>query len=169
MKSTVSVWLLVGAVLGGTAVPLHGASSSYYTLRPEDAKAVYLTRNDPSLHGDGVGDDSDVIQQAINNVQETTAQGILFIPQGLPPAEQDALRVAGIRLIGYGAHRLVFVLGKDTPGYQEGMAYVVMFTGGRPTGGALPRRPGRPARPVVGMIPRMTKSPMPILAPFTQR
>jgi hypothetical protein len=45
MKSELSVWLLMGAVLGGTAIPLHGASSSYYTLRPDDAKAVYLTRN----------------------------------------------------------------------------------------------------------------------------
>jgi hypothetical protein len=45
MKSYAVVRLLVGTVFGGTAVPLHGASSSYYTLRPEDTKAVYLTRN----------------------------------------------------------------------------------------------------------------------------
>jgi SMP-30/gluconolaconase/LRE-like protein/pectate lyase-like protein len=153
MKSTLPVWLLVGAVLGGTAVPLHGASSSYYTLRPEDAKAVYLTRNDPSVHGDGVGDDSDVIQQAINMVQETTGQGILFIPEGRYRLSKTLFVWPGIRLIGYGAHRPVFVLGRNTPGYQEGMGYMVMFTGGRPTGGAMPRRPGRPARPVVGIVP----------------
>src|SRR3984885_2704937 len=159
MKSTLPVWLLVGAVLGGEAVPLHGASSSYYTLRPEDAKAVYLTRNDPSVHGDGVGDDSDVIQQAINKVQETTGQGILFIPEGRYRLSKTLFVWPGIRLIGYGAHRPVFVLGKNTTGYQEGMGYMVMFTGGRPTGGALPRRPGRPALPVVGIVPPNDKIP----------
>ena len=159
MKSLVPVWLLVGAVLGGMAVPSHGASSSYYTLRPEDAKAVYLTRSDPSVHGDGVGDDSDVIQQAINKVQETTGQGILFIPEGRYRLSKTLFVWPGIRLIGYGAHRPVFVLGKNTPGYQEGMGYMVMFTGGRPTGGALPRRPGRPARPVVGIVPPNDKIP----------
>jgi sugar lactone lactonase YvrE len=159
MKSTVSVWLLVGAVLGGAAVPLHGASSSYYTLRPDDAKAVYLTRNDPSVHGDGVGDDSDVIQQAINKVQETTGQGILIIPEGRYRLSKTLFVWPGIRLIGYGAHRPVFVLAKDTPGYQEGMGYMVMFTGGRPTGGALSRRPGRLARPVVGIVPPNDKIP----------
>jgi sugar lactone lactonase YvrE len=159
MKGTLSVWLLVGAVFGGAAVPLHGAPSSYYTLRPEDTKAVYLTRSDASVHGDGVGDDSDVIQQAINKVQETTGQGILFIPEGRYRLSKTLFVWPGIRLIGYGAHRPVFVLGKNTPGYQEGMGYMVMFTGGRPTGGPLPRRPGRPARPVVGIVPPNDKIP----------
>ncbi len=159
MKSTLSVWLLVGAFLGGTAVPLHGASSSYYTLRPEDSKAVYLTRNDPSVHGDGVGDDSDAIQQAINKVQETTGQGILFIPEGRYRLSKTIFVWPGIRLIGYGAHRPIFVLGKSTPGYQEGMGYMVMFTGGRPASGATPSRTGRPARAVAGIVPPNDRIP----------
>ena len=116
MKTPVPAWLLVGAVLGAMTVSSYGASSSYYTLRPEDAKAVYLTQNDPSVHGDGVGDDSDVIQQAINKVQETTGQGILFIPEGRYRLSKTLFVWPGIRLIGYGAHRPVFVLGKNTPG-----------------------------------------------------
>jgi hypothetical protein len=89
-------------------------------------------QNDPSVHGDGVSDDSDVIQQAINKVQETTGQGILFIPEGRYRLGKTLFVWPGIRLIGYCAQRPVFELGKNTPGYQEGMAYMVMFTGGRP-------------------------------------
>ena len=159
MKSTLLVWLLVSAVLGGTAVPLHGASSSYYTLRPDDAKAVYLARNDASVHGDGVGDDSDVIQQAINKVQETTGQGILFIPEGRYRLSKTIFVWPGIRLIGYGTHRPTFVLGKNTPGYQEGMGYMVMFTGGRPAATAAPNRAGRPARAVPGIVPPNDRIP----------
>ncbi len=55
-------------------------ASSYYNQRIDDAKAVYLTSKDFPVHGDGVADDSDAIQQAINKVQDTTNQGILFIP-----------------------------------------------------------------------------------------
>lgn len=40
--------------------------------------------------------------------------------------------MAGIRLIGYGAKRPVLVLGKNTPGFQQGPAYMVFFAGGRP-------------------------------------
>jgi len=51
------------------------ASSSYYPKRLDDAKAIYLTAKDFPVHGDGVADDSDAVQQAINKVQETTNQG----------------------------------------------------------------------------------------------
>ena len=51
------------------AAPLWGAS--YYTMRLDDPKAVYLTRDNFSVHGDGIADDTDAIQQAIDKVQET--------------------------------------------------------------------------------------------------
>ena len=34
------------------------------------------------MNADGIADDSAGLQQAINKVQETTNQGILFIPAG---------------------------------------------------------------------------------------
>src|SRR5260370_33344547 len=55
-------------------------ASSYYPARIDDAKAIYLTNKSFPVQGDGVADDSDAIQQAINKVQETTNQGILFFP-----------------------------------------------------------------------------------------
>jgi sugar lactone lactonase YvrE len=148
-------WLGRIAVLAvmGVAVPLW-ASSSYYPLRPDDAKAVYLTRGEGGLHGDGAGDDTGAIQQAIDKVQETTGQGIVFIPEGRYRLSKTVFVWPGVRLIGYGANRPIFVLGKNTPGYQDGMGYMVMFTGNRPpANGELPRRQGRVSPPIPGIVP----------------
>ena len=106
------------AVLCGPA-----AADSYYKDRLEDARAVYLTRENFSVHGDGIGDDSDALQQAIDKVQETTYQGILFVPAGRYRLTRTIYIWPGIRVIGYGKTRPVLVLGANTPGYQEGPAY----------------------------------------------
>jgi hypothetical protein len=55
-------------------------ANPYYTDRLDDRQAIYLTGDKFSIHGDGIADDSDVLQQAINRVQQTTNQGILFLP-----------------------------------------------------------------------------------------
>src|SRR4029077_15912706 len=57
-------------------------ASSYYPARIDDAKATYLTKETFPVQGDGVADDSDGLQQAIDKVQDTTNQGIVFIPSG---------------------------------------------------------------------------------------
>ncbi|MCU1319736.1 MAG: SMP-30/Gluconolaconase/LRE-like region-containing protein, partial [Edaphobacter sp.] len=147
MKWKSSLWLMASILSAPFTAPLFAAS--YYPLRLDDPKAVYLERNDPAVHGDGVGDDTDTIQNAINKIQETTGQGVLFIPEGRYRISKTILVWPGIRLIGYGANRPVFVLGKDTPGYQDGIGYMVLFTGGRPVAdtsrsasqSARPRRP----------------------------
>lgn len=150
-------WLLLaGIMVAYPAVPLWGAS--YYTLRPDDSKAAYLAPGSSGVHGDGVGDDSDVIQQAIDKVQETTVQGIVFIAEGHYRISRTIFVWPGIRLIGYGAQRPVFVLGENTPGYQTGMGYMVMFTGARPRTGPMPagamaRRGRRPSAPLPGIVP----------------
>jgi sugar lactone lactonase YvrE len=129
------------------------ASESFYRLRMEDGKAVYLTRDQGGLHGDGVQDDADAIQQAINKVQETTGQGIVFVPEGRYRISKTIFLWPGVRLIGWGEHRPAFVLGKNTPGYQQGMGYMLMFTGNRPRSNAAPIRQGRPQQPVPGIVP----------------
>ncbi len=130
MRSKSSIKLVVGVLTAFCAAPLW--ASSFYTLRPEDPKAVYLSKSDSGLHGDGVGDDTDAIQNAINKVQETTAQGIVFLPEGRYRISKTLIVWPGIRVIGYGKNRPVIVLGKDTPGFQQGMDYMVLFAGGRP-------------------------------------
>jgi sugar lactone lactonase YvrE len=116
------------------AVPLY--ASSYYPLRPEDPRAVYLTKDAFPVQGDGVADDTDALQQAINRVQETTRIGVVLIPEGRYRLSKTIFVWQGIRLIGYGPKRPVFVLGKDTPGFQEGTGkYMIHFADSRPQGG----------------------------------
>ena len=38
----------------------------------------------------------------------------------------------GVRVIGYGEKRPVFVLADKTPGFQEGIGYMFFFAGSRP-------------------------------------
>jgi sugar lactone lactonase YvrE len=120
--------LLLATLLA--AAPLW--ASSYYTARLDDAKAVYLTRDQFGVRGDGAADDTAGIQKAINHVQETTGQGVLFIPEGRYRLTKTIYIWPGIRLIGYGVHRPVLVLGAHTPGFQQGPNYMVFFAGNRP-------------------------------------
>ena len=120
------------------AAPLWGAS--YYTIRLDDPKAVYLTRDNFSVHGDGIADDSDAIQQAIDRVQETTNQGIVFVPEGQYRLTKTIYIWPGVRVIGYGVARPVFVLGENTPGYQDPdkEKLMIFFAGRRPAANAPP-------------------------------
>jgi len=114
--------------------PIAPSSTSYYPIRLEDAKAVYLTPDKFSVHGDGIADDSDAIQKAVDRVQETTGQGILFIPSGRYRLTKTITVWPGVRLIGYGAKRPVFLLGENTPGYQDTERFMVFFAGRRGNG-----------------------------------
>jgi len=123
---------ILAALLAITcAVPVF--ADSYYPLRPEDPQAVYLTKDRFNVHADGVGNDADVLQEAINQVQEKTRVGVLFIPSGRYRLDKTVFVWQGIRLIGYGPERPVFVLGKNAPGFQEGTGkYMFHFADYRP-------------------------------------
>lgn len=107
-------------------------AASYYPQRLVDAQAVYLTRPGFSVQGDGIADDTDAIQQAIDKEQETNAEGIVFISSGRYRLTRTIHVWPGIRLIGYGKTRPVLVVAPNTPYFQKGPAYMVMFTGDRP-------------------------------------
>ncbi|MHB1936289.1 MAG: glycosyl hydrolase family 28-related protein [Acidobacteriaceae bacterium] len=114
--------------------PLFTASllaASYYPVRLDDPTAVYLTPANFPVRGDGVADDSAAIQQAIDKVETTTKQGIVFIPSGRYRISRTIYVWPAVRIIGYGATRPVLVLGKNTPGFQQGIGYMVLFAGGR--------------------------------------
>jgi Pectate lyase superfamily protein/SMP-30/Gluconolactonase/LRE-like region len=128
--------ILAAAALLSTAVPLLG--TSYYPARPNDAKAVYLSADNFPVKGDGIADDSAVLQQAINKVRETTNQGILFVPAGRYRLTKTIYIWPGIRLIGFGAARPTLVLAASTPGFQQGPAYMMFFAGGGPSPNASP-------------------------------
>ena len=86
-----------------------------------------------SVKGDGIADDSAVLQQAINKVRETTNQGILFVPAGRYRLTKTIYIWPGIRLIGFGTVRPTFVLAANTLGFQQGPAYMMFFAGGGPS------------------------------------
>src|SRR5258708_10231912 len=121
-------WLLVLALL---AIPI--GAQSYYPLRLDDPKAVYLTPENFTAHGDGFTDDTEALQAAINKVQETRGEGIVFVPSGRYRLTTTVYVWGGIRVIGYGPTRPVLVLGEKTPGYTDKTQekYMVFFSANR--------------------------------------
>ena len=121
------------------ALPM--TAQSVFPMRPDDPHAVYLERGSFGAAADGKGDDTAAIQAAIDRVQETTEQGIVFVDEGKYRISRTIHLWSGIRLIGYGAHRPVFVLGANTPGFQEGHEflgtgrYMLQFASRRPAAG----------------------------------
>src|SRR5438552_19153567 len=102
-------WFLASLLLATTV-----AAQSYYPLRLDDPKAVYLTKENFPVHGDGIMDDTEALQSAINKVQETTGEGIVFVPSGRYRLTATVYVWGGIRVIGYGPTRPVLVLGDST-------------------------------------------------------
>src|SRR5215469_15088890 len=115
-------------------------ATSYFTDRLDDPRAVFLTPDKFPVRGDGIVDDSDALQQAIDKVQETTNQGILFVPSGRYRLSRTVYIWPGIRLIGYGKTRPVLVLGANTPAFQTGPSYMIFFAGRRPRKGPFARK-----------------------------
>src|SRR5580692_8501270 len=130
---------LLALILASLATSAFAAST--YPQRLADPGAVYLTPQEFHVHGDGQQDDSEAVQAAIDKLQSSKGEGIVFIPQGRYRISRTIYLWPGVRLIGYGTQRPVFVLGENTPGYQDGIAYMFFFAGARP-------RPagGNPAR-----------------------
>src|SRR5258708_4648547 len=122
-------WLLVLTLL---TTPI--GAQSYFPLRLDDPKAVYLTRENFPVHGDGTADDTEALQSAINKVQETTGEGIVFVPSGRYRLTATVYVWGGIRVIGFGPTRPVLMLGENTPGYNDKTQekYMVFFSGSRP-------------------------------------
>ena len=124
---------VLGLLWAGIVFP--AGSQSYYPVRPDDAAAVYLTKEAFPVSGDGVADDSAALQAAIDKVQETTGEGILFVPQGRYRVTRTIYVWPGVRLIGYGGKRPVMVLADHTPGYQQGVGVMFFYAGFRPGAG----------------------------------
>ena len=99
-------------------------AQSVFTSRPADNYAAYLEKGAYGARADGAADDTAAIQAAIDHVADTTGGGVVFVAEGRYRITHTVHLWSGIRLIGYGAHRPVFVLGAGTPGYQEGHEFL---------------------------------------------
>ena len=120
-------------------------AASVITSRLEDPKAVYL---DASA---ATGDSSAALQAAIDKASGTGREGIVFVPAGRYSLTRTVYLWPGVRLIGYGSTRPVFVLPPNTPGFQKDMGVMVMFTGLTPH--ERPRAGDRIAFPPPGSVP----------------
>ncbi|WP_375421061.1 glycosyl hydrolase family 28-related protein [uncultured Sphingomonas sp.] len=117
---------LSGLVAIGLAAPSFAASTSVYLTRPDEPSAIVV-----SGVGDGRADDSLAIQRAIDAAVATggTKGGIVFLPSGRYRVTRTILLRSAVRLFGVGKTRPVIVLADNTPGYADGVAAVVSFTG----------------------------------------
>ncbi|MEI9960616.1 MAG: glycosyl hydrolase family 28-related protein [Limisphaerales bacterium] len=108
------------------AITLPTSAASFYPQRLDDPKAVYVS---PSGN-----DDTAALQKAVNQVQETTGQGIVLLAPGRYHISDTVYIWPGIRLIGYGAERPVIALPANTPGFGDASHEKVMifFAGRRP-------------------------------------
>lgn len=133
MKKNLSLGIVLLALLVVAPLVL-AASESYYPAKLDDPTAVYLTKDNFPVHADGVTDDSEAIQAAIDKVEEEHGEGILFVPEGKYRITRTIYVWPSVRIVGYGTTRPEFLLADNTPGYQQGIAYMFFFTGGRPEG-----------------------------------
>jgi len=120
-------------------------SASVISARLDDPKAIYMDA--PGTKEDSSG----ALQAAIDKASDTGREGIVFIAAGRYTMSRTVYLWPGVRLIGYGATRPVFVLPPNTPGFQKGMGVMVMFTGLTPH--ERPRAGDRIAFPPPGTVP----------------
>lgn len=151
-------WVLLSVLVSSTAT-----AQSIITQRLNDPDAVYLDAAAFHVKGDGRSDDTGALQAAIDTLVNEHREGIVFIPSGRYRLSHTVYVWAGVRLIGYGQSRPTFVLGDNTPGYSDGIAYMLFFAGDRPDHAAgvdptLPVRFRRPPTPP-GSVPPRTDIP----------
>ncbi|GAA0325752.1 hypothetical protein GCM10009087_40110 [Sphingomonas oligophenolica] len=130
--------LLLLAALATVASPVWAAPSrSAYETAPNDPRAV-------SVAGvrDGRADDSAALQGAIDTAAAKGGGGIVFVPSGRYRISRTIYLWPGVRVFGVGPTRPVIMLGDATPGFQRGIANMVIFAGAKR--GEIPRVPFPP-------------------------
>ena len=148
-------WIALPALGLLLAFVLRLRAQSVYPTRLDDPEAIYLGSAQFPAHADGIGDDTAVIQATIDAAEAEHEQGIVFVPEGRYRITRTIYVWPGVRIIGYGANRPVFVLPDNTPGYQNELGYMFFFAGGRPDSThahfRFPTRPDQPPTP--GTVP----------------
>jgi hypothetical protein len=130
---------------------LLAAADSRIITRLDDPKAVYLGAGESGAHADGTADDSAAIQAAIDKAESNGHEGIVFVASGHYRLTRTIYVWPGVRVIGYGPARPVFLLADNTPGFQQGIGDMVIFTGASPAD--LARTGSRVPFPPPGSVP----------------
>ncbi len=122
LTATVCAFLFVVLPAGAAAAPaIKTLSRSAYELAPDDPRAIHV-----QAKGDGVADDTGAIQAAIDQAK---GGGIVFLPSGRYRLTRSLNVWPAVRIFGVGPKRPVFVLADNTPGFQTGVASMIVFTG----------------------------------------
>jgi polygalacturonase len=118
--------ILLAATSLVAALPAAAATTGSTLLaRPDDPHAVTVKGK-----GDGRADDTDALQRAIDAARDGTGHGIVFLPSGRYRLTRSILVPQGVRIFGVGPTRPSLVLGDATPGFQQGVSTLIVFTGG---------------------------------------
>jgi Pectate lyase superfamily protein/SMP-30/Gluconolactonase/LRE-like region len=115
-------------------------SRSAYTSAPPDPAAIRVTR-------EGLGDDANAIQSAIDQARANGAGGVVFLPSGRYKITRTLFIWPSVRVFGVGPTRPVLELPDHTPGFDRGIAAMIVFTGAGPN----PER--QPPFPVANSVP----------------
>lgn len=118
--------ILLSLMLAASSPVLAQASAgSALPSAPDDPRAITVRGV-----GDGKADDTDAVQKAIDAASGAAGHGLVFLPSGRYRLSRTVLVPPGVRVFGVGPSRPVFVLGAKTPGFQTGVATMIVFTGG---------------------------------------
>jgi len=121
------------------------AGPSVYLTAPDDPKAITI-----EAVGDGKADDTATIQAALDSAANRGAGSIVYLPSGRYKITRTLIVSPGTRVFGVGKTRPVFVLPDNTPGFQEGVKNMVVYSGRDPG----PLNPNwRLNNPVPGIVP----------------
>ena len=146
LRNVVTAILMCAGLNAGLAAQ----SVSRITTRLDDPQAIYIDGG-TGAHADGVADDSGALQSAIDKAAGQGREGIVFVAAGRYRLAHTVYVWPGVRVLGWGATRPVFVLADNTPGFQRGLADMVIFAGSSPP--ELARTKTRPAFPPPGSVP----------------
>jgi hypothetical protein len=141
--------ILAAALLFNSS--LYAVAASQITTRLDDPRAVYLGPGEFGALGNGSADDSSAVQAAIDKAEGDRHEGIVFVAAGRYRLTRTIYVWPGVRVIGYGATRPVFLLADNTPGFQQGLGDMVIFTGASPADRA--RAGSRVPFPPPGSVP----------------
>ncbi len=147
----IAAWILAitlpAAQAEAQTSPAERRSASAFERAPDDPAAITVR-----AVGDGVADDSDALQRAIDSAAAKPGGGIVFLPSGRYRITRTLFMWPGVRLFGTGRSRPVFHLAPSTPGFQRGVGSMIFFTGNQP-GGAAPGPGGTAMRGPVPVPP----------------
>ncbi|WP_336966514.1 glycosyl hydrolase family 28-related protein [Sphingobium aquiterrae] len=116
--------LALAVMLAPTAAAAAGPSTSLFATMPNDAAAVVVTAK-----GDGRTDDTAAIQAAIDRAAASGHGGIVFLPSGRYRITRTLNILPAVRIFGVGPTRPVLLLADNTPGFQKGVATMLVFSG----------------------------------------